>query len=120
MYGSLLAYLKAFTFVQTDIDLVLLYQTILTIVQIYPEETLINLALEKLELILNNSFLKKNNSLLLVLEAISKFADLDRKYLLNYQVLLLECLESEDETIKHMSIRILFKNVHESNLELVI
>jgi hypothetical protein len=62
------------------------------------------LAYEKLDLFLNNSFLKKNNSLLFILEAIEKFADLDRKYLQNYQVLLLECLDSEDETIKHMSI----------------
>lgn len=78
------------------------------------------MAYEKLDLFLNNSFLKKNNSLLFILEAIEKFADLDRKYLQNYQVLLLECLDSDDETIKHMSIWILFKNVNETNIELVI
>lgn len=35
-------------------------------------------------------------------------------------MLLLDCLESEDETIKHMTIKILFKNVNENNIELIV
>ena len=85
----------------------------MTIIQIYPNEDLIRLGVDKLEILRNNSLLKKNNTLLLILEIISKLADINKGYMQNFQILLLDCLESEDETIKHMTIRILFKNINE-------
>ena len=85
----------------------------MTIIQIYPNEDLIRLGVDKLEILRNNSLLKKNNTLLLILEIISKLADINKGYMQNFQMLLLDCLESEDETIKHMTIRILFKNINE-------
>lgn len=119
VYNSIKIYLKAFNFISTDMDIMLLYQTILTIAQIYPNEELINMAVEKLDVIHSNSFLKKNNTLLLVLEIVSKLANIDKKYIQNYQLLLLDCLDSEDETIKHNTIRILFKTISDQNLQLV-
>ena len=92
----------------------------MTILQIYPNEDLIEKSVEKLDMMRSNSLLKKNNTLLLVLEIISKLADINKGYMQNYQLLLLECLESEDETIKHMTIRILFKNINDSNIEIII
>ena len=92
----------------------------MTILQIYPNEDLIEKSIEKLDMMRSNSLLKKNNTLLLVLEIISKLADINKGYMQNYQLLLLECLESEDETIKHMTIRILFKNINDSNIEIII
>ena len=120
VYKSLKIYVKSFQVLSTDVDMVLLFQTIITLMQIFPQEELIKICLEKLEILRMNGFLKRNNTILLVLKIISKIVEIDTKYIEDYQMLLLDCLESSDETIKHLTINILFKNITSENIEVVV
>lgn len=112
--------LKSFFLMYNDVDITLLYQTIMTTIQIYPFDELIKLALEKIELILKNTVLKRNDTLFLTLKILSKLIDIDVKYTANYQLLLLDCLDSADETLRQLTVDILFKNITPVNLSLVI
>ena len=120
VYNSLKIYVKSFSVLSTDVDVVLLFQTVITLMQIFPKEELIEICLEKLEILRMNGFLKRNNSILLVLKIISKIVEIDTKYIEDYQMLLLDCLDSTDETIKHLTINILFKNITAENIEIVV
>ncbi len=120
VYKSLRVYIKSFTILQTDVDIALLFQTAMCLIQIYPNKELINITLEKIEAIRMNGFVKESNTTYLMLKLISQLVEVDKKYTESYQMLLLSCLDSQDETIKHLTINILFKNINSNNIELVV
>ena len=119
LYPFLEGFLKGFNVLMTDMDAVLLYQGILTALQIFPREDLINLCVEKTELLEKSPVMKRQDKLYLILRIIFRLADVGKGHIANYQLLLLDCLDSSDETLRQNTIEILFKTISSQNLELI-
>lgn len=120
LYPVLELLLKGFYVLLTDVDVSIVYQTMMTALQIIPKSELIALCVEKLDLLDKSVVLKRQDRLYLILRVIFRLIDVDKKYITNYQLLLLDCLDSPDEALRQNTIEILFKTISGANLDLII
>jgi hypothetical protein len=120
LYPILENILKGFYVLISDVDVTILYQTIMTSLQIIPNSNLTEVCAEKLDLLDKSSVMKRQDRLYLMLRIIFRLIDVDKKYIINYQLLLLDCLDSPDEALRQNTIEILFKTISGQNLDLII
>lgn len=99
----------------SDIDCAILYQLLLSCLKSFPTRDLIFICFDKFELLQKFFPLKQESRRVLELQVISHFIRIDRKYLSQFQVFIVECLESFDETVRSLAIDVLFDSVQESN-----
>jgi hypothetical protein len=104
----------------SDIDCSILYQLLLTCLKSFPTRDLLNLCLEKFELLERFEPLKKESRRVLELQVISQFIRIDKKYLSRFQVSVVECLESMDETVRSLAIDVLFEALQENNFKPIV
>lgn len=119
LYSFLENVIRSFFVVLTDVDLLMLYELILLTLRIYPHDGLIQLCVEKVDLIERSLVMKKQDRRYLILKIISVLIELNPKLSTNYQLLLLDSLSSVDETIRQITIEILFKTVNSQNIEMI-
>lgn len=119
IHVTLEAYLRGFFMLITDMDAVMLYQVIIVSLQAHPNEGLLSLCLEKLDLIDKSVVMKRQDKQYMVLKAIGKMVDVSRKHIEQYEMMLLDNLNSPDESLKQLTMDVLFKTVNAHNLELI-
>lgn len=119
LYQFLESYIKSFFVLLTDVDLVILYELLTLALTVYPSETLMALVMEKIELIERSLVMKKQDRRYLILKLIAQVVEIKPRLPAESHLLMLQSLESPDETIRQVSIEILFKTVNEQNVQLV-
>jgi len=93
------------------------YQCVKAICTIYPNQALLEAAVTSL-----SKFLSSENANLKYLGicALIPIVHLNPKYALNYQMVVVECLESHDETLKRMTLELLYRMTNASNCEVIV
>jgi hypothetical protein len=104
----------------SDIDCAILYQLLLTCLKSFPTKDLLNLCLKKFELLEKFEPLKRESRRVLELQVIGQFIRIDKKYLSRFQVSVVECLESYDETVRSLAIDVLFEALQENNCKPIV
>lgn len=112
--------LESFQRIETDIDCSILFQIILTSLKAFPTQDLIQKSIEKFELIRTFSPLKHESRQLLELRIIERLISIDKTNLENYQIGVIDCLESFDETVRSLAIEVLFKAIQEHNCNAIV
>lgn len=99
----------------SDIDCAILYQLLLSCLKSFPTRDLVSICFDKFDLLQKFYPLKQESRRVLELQVISHFIRIDKKYLSKFQVFIVECLESLDETVRSLAIDVLFDSVQENN-----
>ena len=120
IYGILQAYMNSFYVIVSDVEMSLLYQSILTGIQLYPNEDVLKLCEDKLDLIQKSTILKNQDRLVMIIKILSRLIEVNTRYVENFQLLLLDSLDSQDETLRQLTIEVLFKTISPSNLDLIV
>ncbi|CAK59090.1 unnamed protein product (macronuclear) [Paramecium tetraurelia] len=93
------------------------YQCVKCISGIYPQQGLLEQAANSV-----SRFLKSDNNNLkyLGINALTQIVSISQKYVLEHQMTIVDCLESNDDTLKKETLELLFKMTNEQNCEVII
>ncbi|CAD8066422.1 unnamed protein product [Paramecium primaurelia] len=93
------------------------YQCVKCISGIYPQQGLLEQAANSV-----SRFLKSDNNNLkyLGINALTQIVQISQKYVLEHQMTIVDCLESNDDTLKKETLELLFKMTNEQNCEIII
>lgn len=117
---TFLSILKKMNHLFSDIDCAVLYQILLTCLKSYPSKDLLPICVSKFALLRNFKPLKQESRRVLELQVIGQFIRIDKKYLSSFQMAVVECLESFDETVRSLAIDVLFEALQESNCQPIV
>ena len=112
--------LKGITRIYSDVDCAILYQTIIACLRLFPTKELITLCVDRFELIRGFRPLKTESRRILELRVIERLISLEKSHLARYQIGVVECLDSKDETVRALAIEVLFKAIDERNCQPII
>ncbi|CAD8095829.1 unnamed protein product [Paramecium sonneborni] len=93
------------------------YQCVKCVSGIYPQQSLLEQAANSV-----SRFLKSDNNNLkyLGINALTQIVSISQKYVLEHQMTIVDCLESNDDTLKKETLELLFKMTNEQNCEVII
>jgi AP-4 complex subunit epsilon-1 len=94
----------------------IIFQCISTITSIYPITELLEVAAEFISKLLSS---QTSNLRYLGIRALSRIVKIDPKYAQEHQHIVIECLEDPDDTIRRMTITLLFAMCNENNVEAI-
>jgi AP-4 complex subunit epsilon-1 len=101
-----------------NISIAITYQCVKTIANIYPYEGLLSEAAKVLTKYLEP--VSTNNMKYLGIQALSMLYKTNPKLLDDHQLIIVECLESKDETLKKETLDLLFKMTTQENIEVIV
>ena len=93
------------------------YQCVKTISNIYPNENLIHEAASSLKRFLESH---NSNTKYMGIRGLSQIYKQYPQFLEDYQMVIVECLESKDETLKRQTLDLLYKMTNSNNIEVII
>lgn len=103
-----------------NIGFALTYQCVKTIATIYPNSQLLELASVSLSRFLSSEQHASNNNLkYLGINALISIVAINPKYALEHQMVVVDCLESRDETLKRETLDLLFRMTNPQNIETI-
>lgn len=101
----------------TNIGLSITYECVVTISRIYPNQYLLEQAANSISRFLTC----ENNSLkYLGINGLINIINVNSKYCMEHQMVVVECLENPDETLKRKTFELLIKMTNQSNLEVIV
>jgi AP-4 complex subunit epsilon-1 len=101
-----------------NISIAITYQCVKTIANIYPYQGLMSEAAAVLTKYLEP--VSTNNMKYLGIQALSMLYKTNPKLLDDHQLIIVECLESKDETLKKETLDLLFKMTTQENIEVIV
>lgn len=109
----------------TGIGFALMYQNIQTITELYPNTSLLNKASStigkffKYDQMMSDK-INKSDLRYLGIELIRSMVKINTSYALEHQLEIVQCLEHPDESVKRLTLDLLFKTTNSNNLDFVI
>lgn len=117
MYETLNFVLKKSDDMGINIGYALVYQCLKTITTIMPHQPLIDLASQTISRFLSS---ESYNLKYIGITGLGSIVKIDPKYTLNYQTLVVDCLEDTDDTLKVKTLDLLFKMTNKQNVEAIV
>eukprot|EP00347_Sterkiella_histriomuscorum_P013326 403365145 len=99
-----------------NIGYALVYQCLKTITNIYPSQSLIDSATTTISRFLSS---ESHNLKYIGITGLAYIVKIDPVYTLNYQSLVVDCLEDADDTLKIKTLDLLFKMTNKQNIEAI-
>ncbi|CAD8096428.1 unnamed protein product [Paramecium sonneborni] len=93
------------------------YQCVKCISGIYPQQSLLEQAANSVSRFLKS---ENNNLKYLGINALTQIVSISQKYVLEHQMTIVDCLESNDDTLKKETLELLYKMTNEQNCEVII
>jgi len=100
-----------------NIGYALVYQCLLTITTICPNQALIDLASQTISRFLSS---ESHNLKYIGINGLASIVKIDAKYTLSYQSLVVDCLEDTDDTLKIKTLDLLYKMTNSQNVEPIV
>ena len=117
MYEILSQVLKKADDSGINIGYALVYQCLKTITYIYPSQSLIDAATNTVARFLSS---ESHNLKYIGITGLAAIVKIDAKYTLNYQALVVDCLEDADDTLKIKTLDLLFRMTNKQNVEPIV
>jgi len=117
MYETINSVLKKADDMGINIGYALVYQCLKTITMISPHQPLIDLASQTISRFLSS---ESHNLKYIGITGLGSIVKIDPKYTLNYQTLVVDCLESTDDTLKVKTLDLLYKMTNKQNVEAIV
>lgn len=117
MYETIHFVLKKSDDMGINIGYALVYQCLKTITAIFPHQPLIDLASQTISRFLSS---ESYNLKYIGITGLASIVKIDPKYTLNYQTLVVDCLEDTDDTLKIKTLDLLFKMTNKQNVEAIV
>ena len=103
----------------TDVSYALVYETVLTITKVFPNKNLLDQASSAISKFLNPS-LNNSNMVYLGIIALKYVTEIDAKYIQQHQLFVVDCLQSGDDSIRRITLELLYNNTSTSNIDIII
>ena len=105
--------------VNTDMSFGLVYECVLTICSLYPNKILLRQASKAVSKFLSTH---SNNSNLtyMGIKALRHLALKDSELIADHQVFVVRCLESNDDSMKRITLELLYKNTNSNNIDIIV
>lgn len=100
-----------------NIGYALVYQCLKTITMIYPNQALTTLASQTIARFLSS---ESHNLKYIGITGLASIVKIDPKYTLEYQSLVVDCLEDTDDTLKIKTLDLLYKMTNSVNVEAIV
>lgn len=100
-----------------NIGYALVYQCLKCITSIYPLQSLIDAATNTISRFLSS---ESHNLKYIGITGLASIVKIDPKYTLNYQALVVDCLEDTDDTLKIKTLDLLYKMTNKQNVEAIV
>lgn len=117
MYDTLREVLKKADDMGINIGYALVYQCLKVITAIHPDQSLIDLASQTIARFLSS---ESHNLKYIGINGLASIVKIDPKYTLNYQGLVVDCLEDTDDTLKVKTLDLLYKMTNKQNVEPIV
>lgn len=101
----------------SNIGYALVYQCMKTITNIYPSQSLMDAATTTISRFLSS---ESHNLKYIGINGLAMIVKIDPKYTLNYQSLVVDCLEDADDTLKIKTLDLLYKMTNNQNVEPIV
>jgi AP-4 complex subunit epsilon-1 len=104
-----------------NIGYAITYQCVKTISSIYPNQNLLETAASSVSRFLTSEHHNSNNNLkYLGINALISIVQINPKYALDHQLVVVDCLESRDETLKRETLDLLYKMTNQNNVGVIV
>jgi len=103
-----------------NIGFAITYQCVKTIASIYPNSYLLEAASNSLARFLSAEHQSNNNLKFLGINALISIVSINPKYAIEHQLVVVDCLESKDETLKRETLDLLHKMTNTGNVETIV
>lgn len=100
-----------------NIGFAITYQCVKTVSQIYPNQALLEKAASSISRFLTS---ENNNLKFLGINALIAIVQINAKYALEHQMVVVDCLESSDETLKRETLELLQKMTNPNNVVIIV
>lgn len=117
MYEIITTVLKRSDDSAINVGYALVYQCLRTITRIYPSQELLDLATQTISRFLSST--SKNLKYMGIMGLI-QIVKIDPKYTLDYQNMVVDCLEDADDTLKIRTLDLLYKMTNKQNVEPIV
>ena len=117
MYEIITTVLKRSDDSAINVGYALVYQCLRTITRIYPSQELLDLATQTISRFLSSA--SKNLKYMGIMGLI-QIVKIDPKYTLDYQNMVVDCLEDADDTLKIRTLDLLYKMTNKQNVEPIV
>ncbi|EKX53145.1 Adaptor protein complex 4 subunit epsilon [Guillardia theta CCMP2712] len=102
---------------KTTIGYAVIFECIKTITKIYPQPQLLALAAENTSLFISS---ENRNLRYIGVDALSAIVQVNMDYAKQHQMVVIECLEDNDITLKYKTLDLLFRMTNSANVEVVV
>lgn len=105
--------------VNTDMSFAVVYECILTICSLYPNKVLLKQASKAVSKFLSTH---SNNSNLTYMgvKALRHLALKDPELIVDHQIFVIRCIESNDDSLKRITLELLYKNTNSNNINVIV
>ena len=117
MYEILTNVLRRADDMGINIGYALVYQCLKTITTIYPNQSLTTLASQTISRFLSS---QSHNLKYIGITGLASIVKIDPSYTLEYQALVVDCLEDTDDTLKIKTLDLLYKMTNNVNVEAIV
>lgn len=117
MYEIITTVLKRSDDSAINVGYALVYQCLRTITRIYPSQELLDLATLTISRFLSS---QSKNLKYMGIMGLIQIVKIDPKYTLDYQNMVVDCLEDADDTLKIRTLDLLFKMTNKQNVEPIV
>ena len=117
MYEIIMSVLKRSDDSASNVGYALVYQCLRTITRIYPSQDLLDQATQTISRFLSS---QSKNLKYMGIMGLIQIVKIDPKYTLDYQNMVVDCLEDADDTLKIRTLDLLFKMTNPQNVEPIV